>query len=1366
MEVSMKKSSRLLALFLALVMLIGALTSCDLINSSQSPGSTDDEKNDSGNPIDCPHLWMDGICRLCTARCKHEWVPGGCKICDAICYHNGIHENEICSTCSKDLRDAPFNVTVTTNCESNVTSGTSTFGRAESLKEIFIHVMTSRGYRMYISTNLVNVYVNGTLVTDYNTVITEDCSLRIELKENVVRIALSVIGNRDSESDIIYIPSGMPLSLIGDILYPEKGGISYLFSIAKVEIDGAEVSDPSYVISKSSNIKITLNEGSGGMRSYIVSFTDHRTGKTSELEFEKGITVGDAIQKLMDMQDVESVPLEQLLLMGDVIVNGERISKNELIDKDSKIEFKPFSGDTIRIAFLASPDLGKGEKVECSQYFTTGITFEKVIEEMLGISWEAYTESYYNTRITTYGSHETWIAVDKDTVFTESHSIGAIKYKDEPRQDKVYLNIGFSFLGVEAQVLELDYDTTLSKAFDSIGVDLNILLDKAELYINTYRLVGDARIKYDSFIYGWTVCEHEWKDRTCMKCGTYCQSEYYGDGNCGTCGSYHPSNDPNVKYVYVEIYSSVGVLIESHNVDFYSYIKAYTVFDDLGYRIADGYVYLDGKLIDEAEYLELFGGEKIKYVLKYDEDTCYHYWTGDVCAECGAVCGHLNVENNTCMTCGSTLINVIFTEEIKGAVVRKENYVVTAGTNLYNFAVTVGHTMDDVENGYFRVDGEVRRIWFLNGDCTVTYYVPCSHTYDKGVCSNCGKECEHQRQTMFPNLCAICGMDIGYPDIPPAPPCDHVWKDSRCTMCHDWCNSDLSHTFKGGICTNCGCEYAKESHYVLVIYEEYTYYVQYGMNYYDFLAYNKGFYYSSPCHMNYQIVLGAPSATAIVIDDKTLVGALADRTEIYIVEKEHVWDKDNNCINCGIPICDHSKMDGDVCVSCGFIDYNRKHLYLTYEGETILSASRGPYSLYTLFTRDYRYQYDERKYDGYWVLETENGRTKLNMQDFIYDIADGARFATLVYVKNEDGNADCSHDWADGNNCSVCGTPAPDVSVKYVRFIDGRQLNVVSFTVAYGTQLSILMDDLHINKPISDVYTITINGHLYYGGYMISDNICITLVTTQENCQHYFREGYCLTCELSCEHEILSYREHCQICGMLVNPDAYCPHPLWYDSICTQCEERCFHPTFTGCSCNVCDYVSDGVENPVFVTYLLNQYIVPEDMPVKDFIINVLYISYETSLTTGYWEWIGHSTSAYEVPEDAKFSDLGHRFISLYHRKSEVAPCDHYWLGGKCTYCEMQCSHQVVVECECITCHMEVPRKYYTLKITNGADTVTTEYTTYKEMSGEELLKILGIEDASNYLFYVNNDYNVTYDATAFKLNTFPESCTVDAVHI
>ena len=156
---------------------------------------------------------------------------------------------------------------------------------------------------------------------------------------------------------------------------------------------------------------------------------------------------------------------------------------------------------------------------------------------------------------------------------------------------------------------------------------------------------------------------------------------------------------------------------------------------------------------------------------------------------------------------------------------------------------------------------------------------------------------------------------------------------------------------------------------------------------------------------------------------------------------------------------------------------------------------------------------------------------------------------------------------------------------------------------------------------------------------MISDNIYITLVTTQENCQHYFREGYCLTCELSCEHEILSYREHCQICGMLVNPDAYCPHPLWYDSICTQCEERCFHPTFTGCSCNVCDYVSDGVENPVFVTYLLNQYIVPEDMPVKDFIINVLYISYETSLTTGYWEWIGQSASAYEVPEGAKFSD-------------------------------------------------------------------------------------------------------------------------------
>lgn len=128
------------------------------------------------------------------------------------------------------------------------------------------------------------------------------------------------------------------------------------------------------------------------------------------------------------------------------------------------------------------------------------------------------------------------------------------------------------------------------------------------------------------------------------------------------------------------------------------------------------------------------------------------------------------------------------------------------------------------------------------------------------------------------------------------------------------------------------------------------------------------------------------------------------------------------------------------------------------------------------------------------------------------------------------------------------------------------------------------------------------------------------------------------------------FETHCQICNLLVNPDAKCNHQAWENSLCVDCGERCFHPTFSGCSCNVCDYVSDGVENPIFVTFKMTQYIVPSDMTVRDFIVNILNISYEESLIDGYWEWIGQSTSMYLIPEGAKLSDLGYRYISIAYR--------------------------------------------------------------------------------------------------------------------
>lgn len=918
----MKKSIRLIALLLSLIMLLGAFTSCDLLDSFLSTDSTDGTTDDTGSGeanTDCSHLWMRDVCRLCTKICEHEWVPGGCKICNEICYHSGIHENDTCSTCGKDLQDAPFTVNVTTNCEAHVTVGSPIFGRAESLKEIFDHIMSDRGYYMYICAGLANIYVNGDLVTDYNTLIKDDCSIYVELKENAVRIDLSVIGNKDVESDIIYLPSGMPLSLLGDIMYPEKGGFSYILSIAKVEIDGNEVTDPDYVIDKDCKVILTVKDGSsGGIGSFIVSLTDERTGLCSEMTVDSTFTIEDAINKLLDMQGSEPTPLAQLLLTGEIRINGERIYENGYITSDLKIEIIPFQDGHIRISFLGAPDLGKGDAVACADDFTAGVTFEEVIEALLGISYATYEESYYNTRITTYGSHETWIAVDKDTVFTESHSIDALKYNDNPREDKVHLTIAFSFLGVEAQTLELDYDTTISEAFASIGADLNMLLDRAQLFINTYRLLSDAKIKYDSFIYGWTVCEHVWEDRTCTECGTYCQSEYYGEGNCTICGAYHPSEHPDLRHVTVEIYTNSGVLIESLDFTFYSSIKPPELLRELGYETNQGYVYINGKLDPgPVEYSELFGGETLKFYLIDDTGICYHSWGGGVCSECGAVCEHASARDNFCPTCYCDLITITFTTSINGNVSEPETYIVIGGSTLYEFANRLGYTAGDVENGYFRVDGESKRIWYFITDSAVCYYIACNHTYVEGVCSNCSQPCEHQRHTMLPNICTVCGMDIGYPD---APPHQHTWGNSQCTGCLEWCNEDLSHTFVGNTCSNCGCTYGGEDHYIYLgvegLYEDIEsdiyYHIHYSYTLNQFLESIKNFY--NPIDFAYYLIDRNDTSRTIKIDQNTVIGEFGSSLTLFADRHYHSWS-DGVCTDCGYE-CPHPKAD-DFCPECG-----------------------------------------------------------------------------------------------------------------------------------------------------------------------------------------------------------------------------------------------------------------------------------------------------------------------------------------------------------------------------------------------------------------------------------------------------------------
>ena len=156
---------------------------------------------------------------------------------------------------------------------------------------------------------------------------------------------------------------------------------------------------------------------------------------------------------------------------------------------------------------------------------------------------------------------------------------------------------------------------------------------------------------------------------------------------------------------------------------------------------------------------------------------------------------------------------------------------------------------------------------------------------------------------------------------------------------------------------------------------------------------------------------------------------------------------------------------------------------------------------------------------------------------------------------------------------------------------------------------------------------------------------------------------------------------------MTVNPDAVCNHPYWGDGLCGQCGKECEHPTFTGYTCSTCFYTS-SVENPAFVTYQGNQYVVNADMTVVDFILNKLYIAYEFTIDDGHWEWSGKDGVAKKVTEGAKLSDFSGRYITLTYVQDNPNPCQHYFIAGECTLCSKVCHHQQIAEGECITCHM------------------------------------------------------------------------------
>ena len=93
----------------------------------------------------------------------------------------------------------------------------------------------------------------------------------------------------------------------------------------------------------------------------------------------------------------------------------------------------------------------------------------------------------------------------------------------------------------------------------------------------------------------------------------------------------------------------------------------------------------------------------------------------------------------------------------------------------------------EFEDGVCTVCGKVCAHEFEDGVCRICGMV-CSHEFEDGICSVCGEECTHDFQN---GVCSICGYVC---------PHEHHGEDLKCDLCGELC----WHHYEGGRCTVCG----------------------------------------------------------------------------------------------------------------------------------------------------------------------------------------------------------------------------------------------------------------------------------------------------------------------------------------------------------------------------------------------------------------------------------------------------------------------------------------------------------------------------------------------------------------------------------
>lgn len=1043
----MKRTLKMILVILGVIILLTSLISCEWL---AIPGFGEKVEKPSGtkpDPANCTHFYILGTCRFCGTSCsEHKWEMGICKICDLPCDHvtEPIHPRSICKICEIEYTKSDYEINVWHDVDASESKyyagGTQQMDIDMTVNELCGRFLSTEFY--ILRHDILDVYIDGKLVTDFSQVVSKPSQIKFAVKESTILVHVQIISSKTSaegERKTLFVPSyGVTLDFIGALLFPSSDGFAGLLQAADVEIDGTPITDPNYKIDKMCNLTLKMKDDSGptyedkeGM--IIVSFTIYGGAEgysKNTMYFSKlnPPTLSEAIK------DLSGLKLDQLLHGGVITLDGQEVYDDlELWGPNHDIVFTELKAGMIKLTFTGIGDLGTPNYENKSIILESGTTYENAISKLLDMSWDEYSDQFFNTRIAIGPSTE-WIPVYRDTVLDSSITVTAQKYKEHDKTGELTLQIDIKYPGVERGSVTVAYGTTLSDALRQYNdiLDLDTLLEEADLFFNVYGVLSDFKLKYNSVIYGYKRCdEHSWQDRVCTLCGTTCSHVYYTDGACPVCGATHPTSQaPEGEYTLVlYIYDAEKVLLfEGEKYYQYGaslhktlYLMGYDLYD----MIADGTVTVDGENILDDVFL--YQDAKIVYRIT---EPCLHEWDNGYCTRCHRKCTH-SIVGQQCILCHLDFIKVEFTEVIYGEVTVSKTLDVIYGTCLSSVIYDLGYGYLDFEYGHIYLNGQNQGYDVdLYDDCSLSYVVKCNHTYDSnGFCTICKQECEHKCSTMIWHICRNCGVDI----TEYVKACEHTFDDIFL------------------YCTKCGV-YAHDVPTMITVTFRVMHYDKNTDVTYDPVDFK--------CGELLQNIIGAFGYDSMMIEkqsvyvneaqikDKTMQILTDSQIVLFISSKEcvHTFDgdvciwcyfkcmhKDHGdgiCVICGNKIiydtgCQHTWV-GDTCTQCGSVcghEYNDAGMcrYCGTDRIVVVTYNSVEYSL-TPTTTLYEFivaivgqNFDHLDKDvGYWAYTEDDGPERMDRAENFGAL--GMDEVTLVFIHYN--GIVCQENCPDGS----CGT--------------------------------------------------------------------------------------------------------------------------------------------------------------------------------------------------------------------------------------------------------------------------------------------------------------------------------------------------------